>query len=71
MLTPAGGEQFYDLASDPGERNPEAFDDRVRAELVRLMDASRLRAQRDVGGGGQRQVDDATRERLRALGYAN
>ena len=41
MLTPAGGEQFYDLASDPGERNPEAFDDRVRAELVRLIDASR------------------------------
>jgi arylsulfatase A-like enzyme len=71
MLTPAGGEQFYDLGSDPGERNPDAFDDRVRAELVRLLDASRVRAQRDAGAGGRREVDDATRQRLRALGYAN
>jgi arylsulfatase A-like enzyme len=71
MLTPDGREQFYDLARDPGERDPDAFDGPVRAELVQTLDASRARAQHDVGTAERRQVDDATRERLRALGYAN
>src|SRR5262245_61014098 len=71
MLTPDGGEQFYDLARDPGERDPDAFDGQVRTELVQALDASRARAQRDVSTAEQRKIDDATRERLRALGYAN
>jgi arylsulfatase A-like enzyme len=71
ILTPDGREQFYDLTRDPGERDPDAFDGQVRAELVQTLDASRARAQRNAGATEQRQVDDATRERLRALGYAN
>ena len=71
VLTPDGGEQFYDLTHDPGEQDPQAFDGPVRAQLVQTLDASRLRAQRDVGATEQRQVDNATREHLRALGYAN
>src|SRR5262249_12100954 len=71
VLTPDGREQFYDLTRDPGEQDPEAFDGPVRTQLVQALDASRLRAQRDVGAPEQRQVDNATREHLRALGYAN
>jgi choline-sulfatase len=71
ILTPAGHEQFYDLLRDPGERDPEGLDGDARAVLVRALEATRARAQRDVGTAEQRQIDDATRERLRALGYAN
>src|SRR5262249_14441029 len=42
VLTPDGGEQFYDLTHDPGEQDPQAFDGPVRAQLVQALDASRL-----------------------------
>lgn len=68
-LTPAGGEEFYDLAHDPGERNPQAFDEAGRAALRQALDTVRAQARRDAGAAQQRELDEATRERLRALGY--
>jgi arylsulfatase A-like enzyme len=66
-----GRQQFYDLTRDPAEHDPAAFDGQVRAELVEKLDAWQARARRDASPEEQRQVDDAIRERLRALGYAN
>jgi arylsulfatase A-like enzyme len=69
LVTPAGGEQFYDLARDPGEMDPNALDATARTTLQQLLDTMRARAQRDVGTAQQRELDEATRDRLRALGY--
>lgn len=67
--TPAGQEQFYDLARDPGERDPEGLDTTARAALRQALDGLRARAGHDVGTAQRRELDEATRERLRALGY--
>jgi arylsulfatase A-like enzyme len=69
VTTPAGGEQFYDLARDPGEHDPDGLDPTVRAGLRETLDGLRARAGRDVGTPERRDIDEAARERLRALGY--
>ncbi len=69
VLTPAGRQEFYDLARDPGELDPNAFGQAERAALLQALEAVRARATRDVGTSQQRELDAATRERLRALGY--
>jgi len=67
--TPAEQEQFFDLARDPGERDPDALDPSARAALRRALDGFRVRAGRDAGTAERRELDAETRERLRALGY--
>jgi len=44
----------------------DAFGGQGARRLVQTLDASRARAQRDVSAAVQRQVDDATRARVRA-----
>src|SRR5262249_19916033 len=69
-LTPEGGEEFYDLTRDPGEHDPNGLDETARAALREAIARAQAKAQPDPGAGEQRVIDDATRERLRALGYA-
>jgi arylsulfatase A-like enzyme len=70
VLTPGGREEFYDLARDPGEHDPDALDGEARAALRRALATLQAKAQRDAGTAEEREVDEATRQRLRALGYA-
>ena len=67
--TPAGREEFYDLARDPGEREPNGLDATARTALRQTLDVFRGQAGRDVSGARERDVDQTTQERLRALGY--
>ncbi len=55
----------FDLAADPGERSPAAPSDADAARLERLELARR----NDLFGLLTAEMDDATRERLRELGY--
>ena len=63
--------QFYDLAADPDERNPSAFDEPTRHALRERLAAMVGEAGEDASAPRTRPVDDETRERLRALGYAD
>jgi arylsulfatase A-like enzyme len=68
-----GGLRLFDLVADPGEAHDLAAE---RPELVREL-AGRMQAEESraaglcarFGGASAVQVDDATREQLRALGY--
>jgi arylsulfatase A-like enzyme len=62
------GDELYDLRDDPGERrNVAAERPREVADLAATM-ASTLAG---AAPAGAPRLDDATRERLRALGYLN
>jgi arylsulfatase A-like enzyme len=67
--TPADQEQFYDLARDPGQRDPNGLDPPAGAALRETLAGFRARAGRDAGRAQRRVLDEETRERLRALGY--
>jgi arylsulfatase A-like enzyme/uncharacterized membrane protein YbhN (UPF0104 family) len=64
-------EEMYDLASDPGERKNLVAADAARLGGLggALADMARVAAGAAVEKGADVQMDDATRERLRALGY--
>jgi arylsulfatase A-like enzyme len=75
VATSAGGQLLYDLAADPGETRDLAGE--RPADAARM--AARLEAARSQLGlptldadaaTGAPEIDEATRERLRALGYA-
>ncbi|MDP3937340.1 MAG: sulfatase [Deltaproteobacteria bacterium] len=61
---------LYNLAEDPGETRNLAGDDEGRWKAMRgRMDHTMGEALKAAVAGEQVEVDDATRERLRALGY--
>jgi len=70
LITGVGGEHdYYDLRADPGEKHPDAVAPPQRTALDHAMDQLRAYALR--GHEGERPAIDAdTRERMRALGYA-
>ncbi len=69
----AGEWRLYDLASDPGETRPRApeGDPAAEAALARLRAALEARAALAplAGVGARVPLDEATRQRLEALGY--
>lgn len=62
------GEEWYDLAADPGESKsrPPAF---AQAETLRQRALQRWRTARAGGAGPHVELTPEQRERLRALGY--
>ncbi|MEO8605510.1 MAG: sulfatase-like hydrolase/transferase [bacterium] len=72
VLVPLSGDlQHYDLATDPGEQQPNS--DAARTSAAGLGDALQAATQRLAAHAqdapARAPVDAATRERLRALGY--
>jgi arylsulfatase A-like enzyme len=65
-------EEMYDLASDPREkRNLATADPAGTARLASLMaELNEVAAGQAVASSGEVKLDQATKERLRALGYA-
>ena len=62
-----GGEEAYDIASDPGEKNPQGLSSRDRQALRRIL--ARM-PHSDTGSHAARvRADEITRERFRLLGY--
>lgn len=67
-----GQREFYDLTSDPAERQPDALAAPARARLERAIEPLQAYAAR--GGdaaGGTTVIDEDTKERMRALGYTH
>jgi arylsulfatase A-like enzyme len=71
----ASRERLFDLTRDPRERHDEAYlhPDRVaelRAQLKALTsDAEEVRARASLSDGARGELDEATRAKLRELGY--
>ncbi|HJQ83765.1 MAG TPA: sulfatase/phosphatase domain-containing protein, partial [Candidatus Binatia bacterium] len=65
-----GEREFYRLDRDPGEKDPAGLDAPERRRLEARLEAVRLAAERDRAPAEAQPLDAATRERLRALGYA-
>ena len=63
--------QIYDLAADPGEShpNPSTLDDELPALLAALRDRTQALASRAAETAEKGVIDEATKEKLRALGY--
>lgn len=63
--------QLFDLAADPGERhpNPPALAGTLETMLAALAEMQTVLATRASPAGDQVTLDEATREKLRALGY--
>jgi arylsulfatase A-like enzyme len=73
MVQLSGATETYDLATDPGESrpNPPALQAET-AELAKVLREGRSQlASRAAATQETVPLDDATKERLRALGYAN
>jgi arylsulfatase A-like enzyme len=67
-----GEREFYDLASDPGERQRDALAAPLRARLERALEPWLAYATRGGdAGSGAAAIDEDTRERMRALGYTH
>ena len=64
-------EELYDVARDPKEATNVATSDPTRREEMRAaLGRMTLEAKAHAGGGSQVDVDSATKDRLKALGYA-
>jgi arylsulfatase A-like enzyme len=64
-----GSTEYYDLRRDPGETNRDGVAAEQRGVLMRALDA--LRALADGASGAPHGgLDEQTKERMRALGYA-
>ncbi|MBX3025627.1 sulfatase [bacterium] len=68
IVGPKGAETAFDLAADPREQAPLA-DDPERPALRQLLDDFAARVARGAGVGEAGRLDEATRQRLRVLGY--
>ena len=66
-----GSKEAYDLASDPHETTPGALTSSDRAALDEALRVAEQRAARHVSNAHTAPLDEQTRERLRALGYAD
>ena len=64
-----GTDVFFDLATDPGERAPDKLPAERREALREVRDALTARTERNRFGEQRRELDQGTRDRLRALGY--
>jgi arylsulfatase A-like enzyme len=64
-----GEREFYDLAADPGEKDPNGLTDGARTELQARYEIIRARAQADAAPQAMHPLDAVTRERMHALGY--
>jgi arylsulfatase A-like enzyme len=71
LLRRDGGRESYDLASDPGEQhpNPPQIAQQVNALASDLERASTTLSRRVSTPVPGEAIDDATKEKLRALGY--
>jgi arylsulfatase A-like enzyme len=73
ILTPSGGLEVYDLATDPRERRPLVGARAVEVASPLAPFAAEQRAlaarPRDLKRSQSAVIDDATKEKLRALGY--
>jgi arylsulfatase A-like enzyme len=64
-------QELYDVATDRGETKNLATDDATERETMRaLLGRAIIAAKEHAGKGGTTDVDSATKERLKALGYA-
>lgn len=62
--------ELYDLGLDPGEQRNLATSDATRLEEMRAaLGRSVIEARSQEGAGAQTDVDEVTKDRLRALGY--
>jgi arylsulfatase A-like enzyme len=64
-----GGREFYDLVKDPGETNPDALSQEERSRLSAQLANFVEHVTRRTAPESKVQMDDETRERMRALGY--
>lgn len=64
-----GEHEFYDLAADPGEKNPNGLSDAARADLQGIYDDIRTLAKEHAAPHDKQVLDAETKERMRALGY--
>jgi arylsulfatase A-like enzyme len=65
-----GEREFYRLDVDPGEHDPDGIPAAERSALETRLSAIRDRAALTRTPSETRQIDPETRERMRALGYA-
>jgi arylsulfatase A-like enzyme len=71
IIAGVGGErEFYRLDVDPKEKDPAGVAEAERHALEAKLAAAHERALRDRTPAEAKELDEATRERLRALGYA-
>jgi uncharacterized sulfatase len=64
-----GTDVFFDLATDPGERAPGKLPAERQKALREVRDALTAGTERNRFGEQRRELDQETRDRLRALGY--
>jgi arylsulfatase A-like enzyme len=64
-----GQSEWFDLRSDPGERDANGLSPQERTALGTELDALLEHLAARATPGQTRELDDATRERLKALGY--
>jgi arylsulfatase A-like enzyme len=70
LIVGVGGEhEYYDLAADPGETNPQALSDAERRELQEAYERVRTHAIEHAAPRATQALDEETKERMRALGY--
>ena len=66
-----GQREFYDLAVDPAEHQPDALAAPARAKLEQSLEPLRAYAARGGDAAGGVVIDEDTKERMRALGYTH
>ena len=64
-----GTDVFFELATDPGERAPGQLPAERQKALRDVRDALTARTERNRFGEKRHELDQETRDRLRALGY--
>ncbi len=65
-----GEREYYDLAADPHEKNPNGLDDAARAGASEAITAFVARAAQRAVPARAHEIDAETKERMRNLGYA-
>ena len=70
LVTPDDQTVLYDLEGDPGEMTPLQGETQSAGALLARLSERRLDLQQRAAAGAERQpLDEATKEKLRALGY--
>jgi len=71
LSRPNGFTESYDLSADPGEEEPASVGPAdEKPALLRRLETMRAALRERAGAAPERApLDDATREKLRALGY--
>lgn len=66
-----GRRDFFSLADDPGEQEPDRTEGAQRQALVASLDEMRRRVSSNRTTAEERTIDPRTRDALRALGYVH